>query len=167
MPPLIKYLCFSLQAANLILVKSFKIGDRPNDVRDSVESLVVPALVILQERVNRAQECLAQQPQLQLPDNAAPLAERTLVDVRNHWCGLLSEEGLPAVSEILTLVLEPPTPPPTPLLSQQVAAFTAVSDQQEPHKSLCHISLQEDLRLADDYKESLRKVKEMGESHRT
>ena len=87
---LLRLLCLTLPEVNHCLIKRFRLHE--NDERDlaevakNVRQLIVPVLIILQNRIAHASTSISNtSPQNQGVAQAA----RTLEDVRSDWCALL------------------------------------------------------------------------------
>ena len=87
---LLRLLCLTLPEVNHCLIKRFRLHENDDkellEVTRNVRQLVVPVLILLQNRISQASSSMSNtSPQNQ----GVPQAARTLEDVRSDWCALL------------------------------------------------------------------------------
>ena len=135
-----RYLRRSLTEVNHGLIKQFKLGERLSDVLKSLKQNVVPVIYALQKRITNRVEGR------ETSEDAACLEE-----VRGQWCCLLGDgevvpEASKAISDVLSLVLEPP-----PEFCQNFTKLPAADK----------LNQKTDYELASKYRETLKKALEI------
>ena len=91
---LLRLLCLTLPEVNHCLIKRFRLHENDDkeliEVTKNIRQLVVPVLILLQNRISQATITNTASPQNQ----GAAQAARTLEDVRSDWCALLGKKKL-------------------------------------------------------------------------
>ena len=91
MAHLLRFLCLTPPEVNHCLIKQIRLNENGDkalaDVTRNVRQLIVPVLVLLQNRVAQASASSNSQNQ------GVAQAARTLEDVRSDWCALLGNHG--------------------------------------------------------------------------
>ncbi len=193
MRPTVHLLCIALSEANTSIIKQLQLGEHLAKLKQTVVELIAPAITHLEDRVKRAEH-----PQGLNPDEKALLKEtkQALESARGDWCNLLGDEQLnqipemrDAVSDMLSIVLEPalplPLPSPSPPSSSSPFAAPAPAASSAPASASSHpqqqqdaveddllssragserMTQQEDLLLSKSYAETMKRLASEGPS---